>query len=31
MKCPFCAKEIEERWLSDYPGRTLPATKSGCR
>lgn len=23
--------EQNERWLSDYPGRTLPATKSGCR
>ena len=23
--------EQNERWLSDYPGRTLSATKSGCR
>jgi len=23
--------EQNNRWLSDYPGRTLPTTKSGCR
>jgi hypothetical protein len=23
--------EQNDRWLADYPGRTLPATKSGCR